>query len=116
MKPPIPPPYAEEQINEKAVHLAGLFVYSLAIGCSAVLIWLAQHTLFLCFDTIGAPYGTPIVRAALFLLSAPAVLTAPFTPLLWAKNLPKFGLIARCAVTTGLGIWGASLGIIFFLH
>ena len=85
---------------------------TLAVLCSAALIWLAHQSLFTCYNSFGI-CGTPCVTTSFDLLVAPLVLSLPFVRLLGAKNLSVLGLLSRCAVTSGIGVWVVSIVIIW---
>jgi hypothetical protein len=88
-----------------------VFGYALAIGASAALIWLARDTLVWCYGSWGC--GTPCASSSIELLIAPVVLVLPFIKLLTAKGLSTSGLIARCAVTCGIGVWAVTIAVLF---
>lgn len=119
MKPPIPSPYGETLPNKQLLTneqtFSSWFFCGVVIMCSATLLWLCQDTLCVCFNTIGAPCGTPAATASFWLLIAPLFLSLPFLKLLWAKNLATAGAVARGALTVALGIWVASWVALFGL-
>ena len=105
MKPPIPLPYGEPEADDaKIMKVVSGFVCMLAVLCSSALIWLSQDALFWCFGMTGS-CGTPCATASFELLIAPIIFTLPFINILRAKSLSTTGLIARCAVTSGIGVW-----------
>jgi hypothetical protein len=84
---------------------------ALAVLSSTTLIWLAHNTLVWCYGYSGG-CGTPCASSSFALLIAPIVLVLPFVRLLAAKGLSTLGLIARCAVTSGIGVWGVAIAIL----
>lgn len=91
------------QINQsaKATEVVG---HLMAVAASGLLLLLAKCTLDQCLGTFDG-CGTPCATLSFELFIAPLLLTLPFAKLLTASALSVSGLIARCAVTSSIGVW-----------
>jgi len=90
---------------------AGTVVYTIAVSASVAMIALSKTTVSDCYGNYGC--GTPCATSSMELVVAPVILILPFVKILTAPALQGIGLIARCAITSGIGVWGVAMALVF---
>ena len=102
-------------VRDLAVEIARAAHSCFAILASLGLLAIIYSGFRDCIDCIGSRCGTPCAKSSSYILLAPIVFTLPYISFLWANKLTILGLVARCAVTSGIGVWLAAMAVIVHL-
>ena len=110
MKPPIPLPCGESRNHD--MPLAQDVGPNPSVGLCIVAVMCSVLLMLLAFGTISESYSPSCVKTTLWLLISPLPLFVPFADLLRLKNLSGWGLVARCAVTSGIIVWVLAVAVL----